>query len=362
FIATENNRRGPMRYSELLRLAENGDLPPSSLVWSPGQPDWIPVAEHPKLADLALDSAAQPSVAPSSTSAGVSVSGTEVLSGFARVAVAWWDRGVPLPHVGWIDTVLDSIRNVGTPRGLEIVDRLAIRLGHLAYFLATFLFLVFALGAAVQADSPSFFLLGGGWILAFAWVGQYAASNFLDARDRCLEETPDYVPTRAMRHLLALLAFLSAGSMGAIAIVSAVEEESVAGVGAFGALTWLLAYVGVATLDAQETSFKVKVHHSEASEVMGLGHFLIRLQLRLAPMGYFIGAVFGVGIAVGLLVGLIRNDLALLFLQRPFGFESPMELVTVSLTLAWIPFAAYLIFVLGSWALGIARSFQPEGS
>ena len=253
--------------------------------------------------------------------------------------------------LGFVPRVL-SPDFVGTSLGL------ARRLGHYAVLVGAALTLLYGLFAAIKYQS--FAIVGIAIVLTVAVaVAQFAASRFLDAADKVIDNTPGRVSSTAFFECAALLLLLLAVVMLVGGVSTTINLRSFVPLlpAVFG--TVALTYLSALLLHPHT----INVHVGEGSageEAIGILTTFFKAYLKLVPLFFFLLAVlggltlltsfFGDGATAG--VAQVVMQWVPLPINAPYGLVGASVLLVACL----LPIFAYFMFLLQYLFLDVLRA------
>ena len=198
FYAQEGRQFGPITPEELRRMAEEGELATTDLVWREGLPEWVPAIRVRGLFDTVRSvDAEEEHVYQQTVSAAVPVEEAAV-----RAPVAPRPLRTPSNHP--LSAVLAWYRDTFHARRIASLSAFFDAMGHFALY--AFMFLCLVLGGAVSAQSRELVTLG----LALAgvlaiFVLQYTARRMnAEIRERLVVEPLGDSASRGVSDTVAL--------------------------------------------------------------------------------------------------------------------------------------------------------------
>lgn len=340
FYAEGEDRTGPISRERLQAMLASGDLAPAVLVWQTGQEDWAEAQSVPGL--VAVGPAAAPPLPPRAR-------GKELLHSAADSARKLHAGVSKLPHLRWVDRLLDTLRGQVSTTRLNQIDALAERLGHLAYLAASALLLLFFTTLSIRSDSIRSFLTSVLIIVPVAILAQYIGSRFLDAGSRLIDGAPSEVASRAFLTCFGLLA--SVGSLAALVrgVLDLFEQATLMSGGISIGLSLLLLYAAGASLNPSALNVTVKDEASAGDEAIGVLMFLVKLPLRLVPFMFGVGSLVGMALALFFVFHLASDEL-------PFVATQATAFAPRILGIALLPLGAYLSFLVANLLIAVLRA------
>lgn len=289
YYARGDQQCGPVSSSELKRLAEQGQLPPETLVWREGMKEWIPARSVRGLfeGEAALAKASPLPGAPPAPPV------RTPLAAFERSPAAFQRAREGKPsHL--FDFLLASARRGFTPQFVESAVRLFAWLGHYGLYGAMALVLAYDVTMAVQTKQVYPAVLALVEVVGLA-VLQYAASRFLAASERLNRASAAKLGSTAVPDCTAIF-FALAGVAVLIAVtILAIYGKSLWSISTAVAGFIACEYLAVAALNPETLNLSIASEVNADEEFLGVFSFVLKLLLRLAPVG------FGVGIAWGMI-------------------------------------------------------------
>jgi hypothetical protein len=338
-------QRGPISWEELSRRAATGAVEGDTLVWSPSMSEWTEAAKIEGLVVAGAPMAPPP--LPEETESFLDRSRILLGAAAERVRRLSGSASQPeaMPHVRWVDGLLEALSRGISAERLDRLDRAAAALGHGAYLLAAALATAAWVVAAVSAQEWRW-LLYAMLIPLAAVICHYAAVRFLEAGAHLIAKTPSRLASRAFLRCFGLLAFLgSAVALGG-AVVRLVEGGGLV-VPVMGVLAAaVLAYAGGVALSPESLHLEVGADAEAGEEAVGVLTFLLKLPLRLLPLLFGAGAVGGAVVAVVM----IRQAYQVPFLS---ALAQQSRLV---LAVGLLPFGIYVLFLAYYLFLAVLRA------
>lgn len=334
-------------------LAEN----PSStfLVWKEGMANWVDPKTLPEFAQSAPTPAPPPAGAPAppppaapAASPGMDqmkAGGKAILGGakqhFAKVKDAK-DTYSYLPHLKFVDTLLNWIRRLISAERLDQLDELAKKVGHFALLISAVF--IFIYGIIYGARAGSFLSSFGMHLLIFPIVviAQYAAVKFLDAGHDLISKSPSSLSSKAFLDCFALLIAIAViGTFGG-SIVGGIMMRSfmpfVSGLG----MTLILIYTLAVALNASTVNVGVATDATAGQEAIGIFSFFIKLNLRIVPFIYGVVCALGPFMVIYFIIKVIGADDEFGVMMVGVGASSSFAMIV---GVAFLPFLAYLMFL-----------------
>lgn len=278
-----NQQFGPVTPVELKKLAEQGDLGSEELVWREGMDEWVPAKRVKGLFEgeggPALAGPALPSTRSSRTA-------------FERSPAAF-ERARQRASRHFFDRLLDLARSRFTAQFAALTARLFGLVGHYGLYAAMVAVLAVQGMLTFRTGLAQPILLGSAAVLVLA-VLHYAAGRFSLALERLARDDSARMASAAFLDGFALLHL----TLGLVALLGfsilAAEADT------FG---WLLPavagfilcqYAAVVALNPETLHLAITSDASPTEETLALLAFFVKLTLRIAPICYGLGAVWGI--------------------------------------------------------------------
>jgi len=321
YYAQDDKQIGPVSASEMKRLADAGILKPDDLVWREGMGEWIPASNVKGLFDEEIpvppkSVPAPPKVSPPGDEPTAAVRQPEKPA-FERSA-ARFERSREGASRHLFDFLLDFARSQFTAHFVESTSTMFTVCGHWGLYLAMLVLLAFHLLLALKTDSLNAMFLGIVGVFALA-VLQYAASRFSGALDRLNRTTPGRIASTAFPDCCALgnmvLGLVALLGLAVVAIQWNRFPLILPGVGLF----ILCQYVAIVALNPDTINLSLASDVGAGEEAIGLLSFLVKVTLRVVPVA------FGVGVVWGTLILLYAH---FLLLSHPEGIEEIRAFIT----------------------------------
>ncbi len=365
YYTQEGSQHGPVSLTELREMGASARLLPGDLIWQPGMESWTPassvdgvISQSPHSPPPLAGPPSPPALAKAAGPSPLEERGRAFFNGaaaHARRLGRAGEQSETLPHVRLMGRLLGYLANIFSESFLDQVDRISKRVGHLAYFTAAILYLVFYISVAIKNDSMQIFFMAAAIILPVAMVGQFTAVKFLDAGARLIPNLPSRLFSGTFLQCAGLLSFTAALVPLIMGIYTLIQASEWIGFAIALASTATLAYMGAVCLNPSSVNVSVDEEAGPGEEALGILSFGMKVLLRLLPVYFGVGAVAGVGIAVLLIIKLISDDYtAIVF--AVVGNMSAVDLTGRVLALGFIPFLAYLGFVFFHLFVDVARA------
>jgi hypothetical protein len=290
YYARGQQQCGPVSSSELKRLADQGELAPDALVWREGIKEWIPARSVRGLfeGEGALPKAAPLSEAPSPPEP------PPVRTPFATFehSTAAFQRSREGGSSHLFDSLLAAARTWFPPQFVESAARLFAWTGHYGLYLAMVLVPAFDVAMAVQTKQVYPALPALVEVVGLA-VFQYAARRFLAACERLNRASAAKMGSSALPDCVAIF-FALAGVAILIALtILAIHAKSFWSIST--AVLGFIAceYLAVAAMNPETLNLSIAAEVKVDEEFLGLFSFVLKLGLRLAPVGFGVGVAWG---------------------------------------------------------------------
>ncbi len=305
YYAKDNVQHGPVSAAELRQLAGRGELQPEDLVWREGMDDWIAAKRVKGLFDG--DEPPRALKAPPEAPAAEAIPVLERPEAAVRRTAAG-----PPRHA--FDLALDFARGQLTTEFINTTSKIFTFAGHYGLYLAMAVLFIVSLLVGVKTNQINPVFLGAAAVLVLV-VLQYAASRFSGALERLNRSTPARMSSTAFPDCFALLhiivgLFLLVG-MAVKAVQTGPLSLAVPAVVTFV----VLQYVAILALNPASLNLAIEPEATAGEEAIGVLSFFVKLSLKIVPVA------FGVGIVWGTLVLLYA---CVLLLAPP---ESPEEIM-----------------------------------
>lgn len=308
YYAKDNRQHGPVSAAELKQLAARGELRPGDLVWCEKLDDWTPAkkvgglfdgdgpapppepAEPPPKGTEPPPRAVEPPPRPGKKPPERAPSGGGPPAFEKSEAAFEQSRKRSGRHL--FDLVLRFARPQLTMHFVELTAKMFTLGGHYGLYLAMLVLLVFGLLLGVKLNELNAILLGmGGALILF--VLQYTAGRYFGAMDRLNRSTPARMCSAAFLDCYALLHMFGGLVVLLGLTVSAVQTGPLSLVlPAIGAFI-LCQYVAVLALNPESLNLTITSETSAGEEALGVLSFLVKLTLRLVPVAFGVGVIWG---------------------------------------------------------------------
>ncbi|OHB67360.1 MAG: hypothetical protein A2V70_06500 [Planctomycetes bacterium RBG_13_63_9] len=370
YYAQEDKQIGPVSPAQMRQLAGAGVLRPDDLVWSEGMKQWAPARSVAGLFDRNPSKTAE-------TFSGTVESDTKTAEPATAAPLAdRADRTSPPTSRragrALFDVVLDFLRVQFPPLFVDSAATIFGRCGHYGLYLVMLLVAVFSVVADIQSGSLHGIRFALAAVLILA-VLQYAASRLWAPLERLNRISRCRIASAVVPDCLALLC-LAAGIIVLLcdALVAAVAAGStneywliLSGLSAFIILT----YAGFVSLSPQALHVEVAADIPAEQEALGVVCFLLKVALRVVPVGYGVGVlagimrlthpfclVFAAGAPMGDAAG--RLGLPSQVASQP-AEAAALDAIVSIVYYAALPLAGYLAFLLGYLVIELIRAWLP---
>jgi hypothetical protein len=310
YYAQGNKQRGPVTAAELKLLADRGELSPDDLVWRAGMEDWIAARKVKGLFDSPSRSVAAPVPAPPLEPAPASPSQAPVLPATSADAIpataaptsrlrtaferspAAFERSREGSARHLFDYLLEAARARFTPPLVDATARLFTLVGHYGLYAAMALVLVFHIALAARSNSFRSFVVGLILTAALALL-QYAASRFSGTLVRLDRSTCGQMASTAFLDCVAL----SCSVLGLVGLVGLTLLAL-----QFRAFSWLLPglaafilchYAAIVAMNPETLRVTISAETTVSEEAIGVITALAKMGLRIGPVAYGVGVVWG---------------------------------------------------------------------
>lgn len=265
------------------------------------------------------------------------------------------DQSGALPHVRLMARLLEYLKGVFSESLLDQIDRASKRIGHIAYFIASILFLLFYIAVAVKSDSMQIFFQAAAVILPIAMVGQFVAVKFLDTGSRLIPNLPSRLFSGTFLQCAGLIFFTVALVPFFVGIYTLIQTKEWIGFAIALATTAILTYMGGVCLSPASVNVEIDEAAGPGEEALGILSFIMKMFLRLSPVVFGVGAIAGVGIGIYMIVLFLSDDYTAIFFAVA-GDQSAVDLTANVLALGFVPFLAYLAFVFMHLFIDVLRA------
>lgn len=302
YYARGDDQVGPVPSAELRQLAAAGGLQPDDLVWREGMEQWVAARN---LKGLFEPAAAEPAEtlpkAPGSLAEGAQAPRSSADTAAARPAVpgrAALNRPRRRAAGHLFDIMLEAIRAQCTAEFVDSTTKIFVTGGHYCLYVAMLASFSVALILGIKTGLLQPVLLGALGLLILA-VLQYAAMRFCAALERLNRTTGGNTCSTAFLDCFALLN-MAVGlavllGLAILAVQTVLPKQS----GAFslillGMVVFIVCqYVAFISLNPKTLGIRVVPEARAGEEAVGVLSFLLKAMLRLVPVAFGAGVVYG---------------------------------------------------------------------
>jgi hypothetical protein len=252
------------------------------------------------------------------------------------------------PLLRLVDALLDSVARALPARRLDAIDRFATRVAGVAYLTASGLALILFAGAGAMTSQTALIVTAAAGV-PVAVLLYYLAATFLSAGASLIARSPSPLSCQAFPRCLALVTLVaSLATMILGAMVALQTGLVIAGVVAAGVVA-MLVYASASALSLDTLRVQLSDTAGAGDEAVGILSLVLKLFLvRTIPVTFLVAASVGVACSLMLFADLLG------------GGAAKVALLTWAcagvLAVALVPFATYLMFVLVSLGLDLARA------
>ena len=287
YYAKGNQQHGPVSASDLKQFADRGELEPEDLVWCEKLEDWTPAR---KVGGLFEEEPPAPPPRPVKAPPRPPLHGGSPPA-FERSEAAF-ARSRQRSGRHLFDRVIEFARGQFTTQFADVTTTIFTLAGHYGLYAAMALLLLFSLFLSVETKQVNMALLGMAGLVMLV-VLQYAARCFSEALDRLNRSTPARMQSTAFLNCFALL-HVFGGLVALLALtVLAVQTGRLSLVLPAIAVFILFQYVAVLALNPGTLSITIGADVTAGEEAIGVLSFLVKLWLRLVPVAFGVGVVWG---------------------------------------------------------------------
>ncbi|NQT15619.1 MAG: DUF4339 domain-containing protein [Planctomycetes bacterium] len=290
YYAKGNKQHGPVSAAELKKLAEKGELKPGDLVWRGGMEQWIPARSDPALKRLFPQEVPAPPPKPATSPPKAAPAGAKPPA--FRKSDAAFDTSQPRPRRHVFDLVLEFARGQFTLQFVDLTSKIFTLAGHYGLYAAMVVLFAFSLLLGVRMNEVNTILLGTGGVVILL-VLQYAAGRFFEALETLNRSTPGKMASGAFLDCFALL-HVFGGLVALLGLaVMAVQTGPILLVLPAIATFILCQYVAVLALNPESLNLTIVSQTTAGEEAIGVLSFLVKLGLRIVPVAFGVGVVWG---------------------------------------------------------------------
>jgi hypothetical protein len=364
FYAKGDKHAGPVNSAELKRLATIGELKPDDLVWREGMADWTVARnvrglfeEEAKAAGHVAAGAAtgQGAGAPPQIIAPVAMpaanaapTATAMPAAFAATTPQVQKAQAAPKHL--FDMVLDFVRAQYSPAFVESTTKRFVTIGRFGYLAAMGLTILVAVLLTLKEDpfAGAYLTEGAISLLALA-VLQYVGGRFCEAGERLNRSTRENVSTAAFLDCVALLTMVSGATALIVSLFFGMHGlywAVFAGVAAFV----IAQFFGFTAIHPSLANVQIVSESRPSEDALGLIGFFAKALVRIAPVVFGVGAVFGCALLIYACVEVFTSS-------GPVGAWLNSIIATASLRWTGVfPLAAYLAYLLIYLLLDVLRA------
>ncbi|MFC1497620.1 hypothetical protein ACFLS1_03980 [Verrucomicrobiota bacterium] len=247
----------------------------------------------------------------------------------------------PLIIVKTLDRFLDWIRGVLPPEIFGKAANWCRRYGQMGLLASAALSFLFWTVAAMKLDfiSLPYGLLYGIACAAFFIILQYTASKFLNAGESLIKSSPSRLASASFLDCTALLMEIA----GIVLFIMLVRGSFFVALGAC-AICECIFFVA---LHPSLANIKISKKAAAGEEAIGILSFFVKSIVRIVPLAFGIGSIFGL------------IALAIATAKLPFKAEAYLGgILALKLIIfcACLPFASYIIFALYHLTIDVLRA------
>jgi len=290
YYAKGNKQHGPVSVAELKKLADSGELKPGDLVWRDGMEQWAPARNDPALKRLFPQEVPAPPPKPAKPPPKPARTGGKPPA--FRESDAAFDTAQSRPRRHVFDLVLEFARGQFTLQFVDLTSKIFTLAGHYGLYLAMAVLLAFGLLLGVRMNEVNTILLAVGGVVILV-VLQYAAGRFFEALETLNRSTPGKMASAAFLDCFALL-HVFGGLVALLGLaVLAVQTGPILLVLPAIATFILCQYVAVLALNPESLNLTIVSQTTAGEEAIGVLSFLVKLGLRIVPVAFGVGVVWG---------------------------------------------------------------------
>ncbi len=333
--------------------APTSKSPPESISQSPSEPLAPPVVAQPSLAQPSAESSTE------KADLGQSQISDTVVEPIRSVAATFGET-VPAtdqPQVQAqrhpLDRLLDAARRHFATGFVQPTTRIFTTAGHWGLYLAMLAYFVLAVMISNREDTPETLATGiqhGLVISLLLFALQFAANRMWQGLNRLGQAVRGKIATRAMTDCTALLAIVAGIAALLARTFTAVETGDYWLILTAIAAFILYEYFGFVALNPKTLGVELDPMATAQQEATGVFTFLLAACLRMVPVTFGVGIVWGLIHLIGTFYGL--------FTDVPSGLlsmEMTFALIVIILS-AGLPLLAYLLGLLVYLAISLSRA------
>ncbi|MEN6459576.1 MAG: DUF4339 domain-containing protein [Thermoguttaceae bacterium] len=340
YYARDNKQTGPVSAQELKRLATAGELRPEDLVWREGLTEWSPARNVRGLFD---DSAALPTGA-----SGVKIASVMPRTTNAPAVGAGQGDISPVAHP--FGLLLNLLRIQFNAQFIESTARVFRTCGSYGLLAAMVMLAAFSVLMAAKTGHLGH-LLSGAISITILMAAQYVAERFCEAIGANCRVSSESLASSAVPDSLAVLS-IAAGLAALLLSISVAIQTAIYPVILFGVAAFLaLSFLAAIALNPGMLGVEIAAGNSNGLQAIGVAAFLMKALLQGVPVAFGAGVLCG-ALLLGYACGTIFSGPAGLVLA-----ENTAAVARHYLALsAYLPLAAYLVFLLASLLLDFCRA------
>jgi hypothetical protein len=295
FYAKGGKHSGPVNSVELKRMAVAGELKPDDLIWREGMAEWTTAKNVRGLFDeegkpIASASAGAPPKVIDPVGAAMPATAASPAV-FSNASPQTRVRHAPPKHV--FDMLLEVVRAQFSASFVESTARLFASVGKIGLLAAMGLSVLFAVVVSVKVTPfDSSFLINGAISLLILAVLQYLGVRFCEAGNALNRATNESIGSTVIFDGLAMF-LMAAGAAGFLATLfigfMGLYWLILAGL----ALFVILIYLAFIAIHPEVVQIKLVAEMRPGAEALGLISFIPKAFVRLAPVVYGVGTLFG---------------------------------------------------------------------
>ena len=223
-------------------------------------------------------------------------------------------------------------------------------IGHFAILVAAVLGFLFALIFAIRTNQLDVFLYGFGWLILI-FIAQYIARQFLPVGETLIKNNPTQLASKAFLDCFGLLVLIGGLISLIMGIINAIRigslEVFLSGLASF----LLMAFLALVSFNPDDINIKIVKNNPAGQEAIGIVTFFIKGFMKLVPIFFGVFIVLG---TIFLFIDFIGLFGSLMRLDRVWfsGYQNAQNILGA----AFLPFAAYLIFVLAYLVIDVIKS------
>jgi hypothetical protein len=341
YYARDNKQMGPISPAELKRLAGLDEIRPDDLVWREGMTEWAAARNVRGLFDD-----------DGGVAASTAAAGTTAKSGDAKANVQTPLAAQSTRHL--CDAMLEKCRAHFNARFLDATAGVFRACGSYGLFAAAALTVACEIVMATKSAPLGHLLLGAASALVLMAL-QYVAGRSFGAIDHLNRITDGRLSSSLLPDCVAVLGVVGgiAALLGSVA--SAVETFDYLAIVAGVATFFVCVYLAAVALNWSLLNILVAPEVLAGDEWIGVVMFLLKAVLRLTPVAFGAGVLYGV-FSMG-----FACYLAFAGQMEPNGLAGGAltaadAALRVLIHSAVLPLAAYLVFLVMNLVLSLWRS------